>query len=125
LRASSRALVRASLRSARIISRRVVTVVCSAPVVATARRCRGRHIRARRSGRWSRRCGGLRRCSGSRPKRGHQSWGTTVSWIHACTLRGSNARMWLRPLIFVVTLSCQAAIWYSCVRPPRTCFRRT
>jgi hypothetical protein len=28
-------------------------------------------------------------------------------------------------LLFVMTPGCQAATWYSCVRPPRTCFRRT
>jgi 3-hydroxyisobutyrate dehydrogenase len=28
-------------------------------------------------------------------------------------------------LLFVVAHGCQAAIWYSCVRPPSTCFRRS
>ena len=42
-------------------------------------------------------------------------------------LRACRARIFDRGaglLVLVAAAACQAAIWYSCVRPPRTCFRR-
>ena len=37
---------------------------------------------------------------------------------------GSNTRLGRWPGSSVTAWGCQAAIWYSCVSPPRTCFRR-
>lgn len=40
------------------------------------------------------------------------------------TLWGSNTRIWLSPAASVMAHGCHAAIWYSCVNRPRTCFRQ-